>query len=1013
MIYKNQPLTSYFLYLSNHLFVKKIIPVILFHCQLSIAYCQTFTIGPNETRAYFQQKLNYKIDVTLNDVENTLDGFEIIDYTNNSPDTLRYIWFHFWPNAYKNDKTAFSEQLLQNGRTDFYFSNNEKRGYINRLDFKVDGITSSLEDHPLYIDVAKLILPTPLLPGQTVQITTPFHEKIPFNFSRGGYVGQTYQITQWYPKPAVYDKKGWHPIPYLDQGEFYSEFGNFNVQITVPKDYVVAATGELQNIDEVIWLAQRAQDEKNRRQVPDYKSLRQHQNDKSKKRTIKPKTSNPPKTSAVKGKTTAEKVNNADQKTTTKQQDVKQAPDTKTLNYIQNDVHDFAWFADKNFLFRHDTMMLPSGRIINAFSFFTPSGLPVWKNSIQFIKDAVRTRSAWLGEYPYNVVCAVEAKMGFNGGMEYPTITSISPMPSAKDLDLTIEHEVGHNWNYGILANNEREHPWMDEGMNTYFDNRYEALKYKNDIEITAKKDFLQMRIPDISPDLSYRTELASKKDQPIETSSENFSELNYGNTAYYKTGRWMKVLEDYVGQPLFDSCLHEYYNRWKFKHPSPDDFKNVVADVSKKNVDSVFLMLHQKGTIEPALKKDFKLFPFFGFKDTDKHHYIFISPSAGYNYYDKFMIGGLIHNYTLPEPSFHFFIAPMYATGSQSFTGIAKMGYNFLSYGFIRKAELAVSGEKFTANDFIDSTGTKNHLGFSKIVPALKIIFRNKNATSSITKYIQWKTYFIKETNYIISRDTINQIDIISYPKTNRYLNQLELKLENNRVLYPYAGALQAEQDKDFVRLIFEGNYFFNYAKGGGISVRLFGGKFIYLGDKTIIKQFETDRYHLNMTGANGNEDYTYSNYFAGRNEFQGFRSQQIMIRDGGFKVRSDLLADKIGKTDDWLAATNLTTDFPKQFNPLQVLPVKIPLKVFLDIGTYAEAWKKDAPTGKFIYDAGLQLPFLKNLVNLYIPLIYSKVYADYFKSTITEKRFWKNISFSIDIQNFRFSKFFDEPNL
>ena len=242
--------------------MKKIILGFLFHCQFPIADCQTFNIARDETQAYFQQKVNYKIDVTLNDVENTLDGFEIIDYTNNSPDTLHYIWFHLWPNAYKNDQTAFSEQLLQNGRTDFYFSNNEKRGYINRLDFKVDGITSNLEDHPQYIDVAKLILPTPLLPGQTIKITTPFHEKIPFNFSRGGYVGQTYQITQWYPKPAVYDKKGWHPIPYLDQGEFYSEFGNFNVQITVPKNYIVAATGELQNTDERNWLLRQAQDEK-------------------------------------------------------------------------------------------------------------------------------------------------------------------------------------------------------------------------------------------------------------------------------------------------------------------------------------------------------------------------------------------------------------------------------------------------------------------------------------------------------------------------------------------------------------------------------------------------------------------------------------------------------------------------------------------------------------------------------------------------------------------------------
>ena len=126
-------------------------------------------------------------------------------------------------------------------------------------------------------------------------------------------------------------------------------------------------------------------------------------------------------------------------------------------------------------------------------------------------------------------------------------------------------------------------------------------------------------------------------------------------------------------------------------------------------------------------------------------------------------------------------------------------------------------------------------------------------------------------------------------------------------------------------------------------------------------------------------------------------------MIRDGGFKVRSDLLASKIGKTDDWLAALNLKTDIPENINPLEVLPVKIPVKLFFDIGTYSEAWNKNAATGKFIYDAGLQVSVLHDFINIYIPVIYSKVYSDYFKSTITEKRFFKNISFSIDIQNFR----------
>jgi len=185
---------------------------------------------------YWQQKVDYTIEVSLNDQAKTLQGFEKLTYYNNSPDTLTYIWFHIWPNAYKTDLTAFSNQHLQNGNTEFYFADKEQRGYINQLDFKVNGISSKIEDHPEHIDIIKLVLPSPLLPGQQAVITTPFHVKLPYNYSRGGYDKQTFQVTQWYPKPAVYDLNGWHPMPYLDQGEFYSEFGNFNVRITVPQE---------------------------------------------------------------------------------------------------------------------------------------------------------------------------------------------------------------------------------------------------------------------------------------------------------------------------------------------------------------------------------------------------------------------------------------------------------------------------------------------------------------------------------------------------------------------------------------------------------------------------------------------------------------------------------------------------------------------------------------------------------------------------------------------------------
>src|SRR4051794_14313010 len=159
-------------------------------------------LAQNPPVNYWQQQVNYSITATLHDEDNTLDGFENITYYNHSPDTLSFLWVHLWPNAYKNDKTAFSEQKLNGGMTDFYFSNNQDKGYINRMDFKVDELSLLVEDHPQYIDVIKVVLPKPLAPRDSVIVSTPFHVKIPFRFSRLGHIDQNYSFTQWYPKVA-------------------------------------------------------------------------------------------------------------------------------------------------------------------------------------------------------------------------------------------------------------------------------------------------------------------------------------------------------------------------------------------------------------------------------------------------------------------------------------------------------------------------------------------------------------------------------------------------------------------------------------------------------------------------------------------------------------------------------------------------------------------------------------------------------------------------------------------
>ena len=953
--------------------MKKLPVVLLFTiCAQFTGFTQTPDHG-----SYWQQRVNYSIEVSLNDKDHTLNGFESIEYINNSPDTLTFIWFHIWPNAYKTDKTAFSDQLLENGNTDFYFSDKNQKGYINRLDFKVNNKTAEIQDHPEHIDIVKVILPSPLPPGQKTIITTPFHVKLAFNFSRGGYDGDAYQVTQWYPKPAVYDRQGWHPMPYLDQGEFYSEFGSFDVSITVPDNYVVGATGVLLNQEEKDWLETRA--------AYNWKPI---------KKRVK-------KGSSVK---------------TIIQKFPISSKEIKTIRYTQDNIHDFAWFADKRFIVNHDTCRLLSGKIIDVYSYYTPDEKRYWQNSVSFAKDAVRTRSEWVGEYPYSVVSVVQGPDSFGGGMEYPTITAISPTHDEKQLDFTIEHEIGHNWFYGILGSNERKYPWMDEGLNTFYDNRYSQLKYGDKGEIAIGSAGVPIRKLER---LAFEAKAAVKKDQPVNSSSEAFTVVNYNLIPYYKTGAWLEYVESELGRETLDKAMQDYYRSWQFKHPQPDDFKKSLETSTGKNLDSLFSLLDKKGIL-PNQKRTgtktaflFDIKSYAAFVRNPSNNLITIGPAVGANTYDKFMIGAFVTNYKLPSSRLQFFIAPMYATGSKKLTGIGLANYSFFPENTFQKITIGLSGSTFTINNFTDEEGTETLSSFYKVVPSLKLTLNQKNPRSTLNRFIQFKTFFIDEDALDFYRDTViaqpdttifNRVNTIS---ENRTLTQLRFVSENYRALYPYNAELKIEQGKSFIRTGFTGNYFFNYPKEGGLNLRFFGGAFFYTSSKTYTKQFETDRFHLNLTGPNGAEDYTYSDYFMGRNEFEGVLSQQIMVRDGGFKVRTELLADKIGKTDEWLMAFNFTTTIPRKINPLSVLPFKIPLKIFADLGTYADPWKKKSTEDRFLYDMGLQLSFIKETVNIYIPLLYSKAYRDYNNSTLGDNKFWKTISFSINISNFNLRKF------
>lgn len=465
---------------------------------------------------YWQQQVNYTIDVQLNDHAKTLTGFEQIEYINHSPDTLLYIWFHIWPNAYKNSSTAWSRQSV--AKT----IGKKNRGFIDSLNFKVDGVSALTEPDPEHIDVLKLLLPVPLLPGKSIKIETGFFVKLPKYTSRLGYSNNSYYISQWYPKPAVYDSKGWHPMPYLNRGEFYSEFGNFIVNISVPGDYIIAATGSMQNTDEL-----------NRYKLAG--------------------------TSITNNKPAGKPV-------------LSQA-DIKKLQYKAENVHDFAWFADKDFKVRYSIVQLKGGKQVDLFSFFKSTNQSNWDISLLNMSKVVSFLSDKIGEYPYPVVNAVEGiENSFSGGMEYPMICLIN---FTYDLPGIITHEVAHNWFYGIVASNERDHAWMDEGFTSFFTDSF----FRNGL---LKSENIPIK------------ELDS---DPIDQPSEKYKDWNrYFFSVYAKSANWLLLLQTKIGTSAFEKGIKAYYERWKFRHPYPEDFKRIMEEVSGQNLDEIFQLLYKKG---------------------------------------------------------------------------------------------------------------------------------------------------------------------------------------------------------------------------------------------------------------------------------------------------------------------------------------------------------------------------------------------------------------------------------
>lgn len=983
---------------------------------LLVSFLLIAVLSAKAQPGYFQQRVDTRLEVRLDDTANFLHGYEDLDYYNNSPDTLHYIYFHLWPNAYANDRTAYTKQAVENHDTKFYFSKEKDRGFIDSLSFEVDGIKAGIAATN-NIDIVKLLLPQPLAPGDKINITTPFRVKIPYTFSRFGHVGQSYQVSQWFPKPAVYDRKGWHPIPYLDQGEFFSEYGSYDVQITIPKNYIVMATGNLQNGEELQWL------------------------DSLSKAPLPPDT-------------------------IYKNSQPLSSPETKTLHYTENNIHDFAWFADKTWIVRKDTVTVPQNdKTVTAYTAFFPKDEAGWENGTQSLITTVKELSRRVGPYPYKTIKAVEGALSAGGGMEYPTITVVSPSNSEPTNHTVIVHEAGHNWFYGMLGSDERDYPWMDEGINSYYEQVITDLRKANDTQKTTRQDRLMATLNNRHLNaLAFTYPMSIHEDLPAGAGADTFPSLNYDGDVYEKTPYLMRWLRAYMGADSFDAAMHDYFNQFQYKHPYPEDFQRIFQQHTTKNLDwffinalnsgkpvnfaikniskhsgitvdlknktgmnaavPVYLLKDSNDTLftfsrpftntttvnfpgESAYKKiwigdevpdydlrnnssdrHFKIRPFLGL-NMDTIRRMWVMPSLGYNYYDGFMLGILLHNITVPQNKFQYLLAPMFAFGSKTFAGTGQIGYtSYFSSGWLHDIQWNLEGKTFSYDKNSLNIDKNLYARYVKVAPEIILNIRRPYARSTVERKLSIKGYFISEQQLAFNQDPV---DSLYRPRKNGFINNLYARVrythENHRTFNPFSYAFEGQAGKDFAKITAEGTLKVDYfTKGKALYLRVFGGKFFNFANN----EYDASRYWL-ATAYSGVNDYLYDGTYLGRNESTGFVAQQVAMEEGGFKMRTQQYANPIGLSNNWLFAFNVKTDLPLG---------KIPLRAYASVATFTDAQKLNPSGAKALYETGLELSITK-YISVYFPVFVSKDFKDYSKSILGKNAYWKTLSFSLNIQD------------
>jgi len=487
--------------------------------------------------AYWQQRVDYLIRAVLDTVARSLRGTERITYSNNSPDTLRYLWLQLDQNVF-NSRSRGSRILDPRGR----FGTGGAEGGMRILKVAQPAARApkgraagpeTLLGHWVNGTMMRVDLARPLPPRgrQLLEVSWSF----PFgpNRNRMGIEdvdgGTIYEVAQWYPRLAVYDDvRGWNTEQYYGQGEFYLEYGSFEVSLTVPADLIVAATGVLRNSAEVLTATQRSRLAQARSSAETV--IIRGRDD------IGDPASRPP------------------------------GPGTLTWRFAADSVRDFAWAASRTFVW--DAVGVNGGKTL-AMSFYPPSTEPLWKDATQYAKWSIESYSAQWAPYPYPTANNV---WGPESGMEYPMIVFCN-RPTPETLYSVTDHEFGHTWFPMVVGSNERRYAWMDEGFNEFINYYNWVKRFGQPPEHRGSaRDYLAMA--------------KSGQERPIMSFADQLPSGLLGPTAYDKPAIALRLLREQVlGPDRFDPAFREYFRRWAYKHPTPADFFRTMEDAAGEDL--------------------------------------------------------------------------------------------------------------------------------------------------------------------------------------------------------------------------------------------------------------------------------------------------------------------------------------------------------------------------------------------------------------------------------------------